>query len=213
MSGLSFIVVGTASKQGGTRLCLGTGDAGSQGDHRLPHLFFHHRVVGDVFQGHPNAPRAQVELLFQPGIPRAEKVLEMFDRKLQVEGCPLYKVYQAGCVPLDARLRGPGGERSKQQVSLKNMEHVKRAHGKRRRAGIAETGIRLDSAGDCRQRRAVHRTARHGLGRDEHVRRHRAAGQRDDGGDGAGRFRRAHHDRRRPAGGDSLDVRLQLAGA
>jgi len=25
-----------------------------------------------------------------------KKVLEMFDRKLQVEGCPLYMVYQAG---------------------------------------------------------------------------------------------------------------------
>ncbi len=55
-----------------------------------------------------------------------KKVLEMFDRKLQVEGCPLYMVYQAGCSALDARLRGPGGERSKQQISLKNMEHVKR---------------------------------------------------------------------------------------
>jgi biopolymer transport protein ExbB/TolQ len=54
-------------------------------------------------------------------------VLEMYDRKLQVEGCPLYAVYQAGCVQLDTRLRGPSGERAKQQVSLKNMEHIKRA--------------------------------------------------------------------------------------
>ena len=59
---------------------------------------------------------------------RSQKsVLELFDRKLQVEGCPLYEVYQAGCTNLDARLRGPSGERRKQQVSLKNMEHVKRA--------------------------------------------------------------------------------------
>ena len=56
-----------------------------------------------------------------------KKVLDIFDRKLQVEGCPLYEVYQAGCVQLDARLRGPAGERAKQNVSLKNMEHVKRA--------------------------------------------------------------------------------------
>ena len=54
-------------------------------------------------------------------------VLEMFDRKLQVDGCPLYAVYQAGCVQLDARLRGPTGERAKQHISLKNMEHIKRA--------------------------------------------------------------------------------------
>lgn len=59
---------------------------------------------------------------------RAQKnVLDIFDRKLQVEGCPLYAVYQTGCVQLDARLRGPGGERRKQSISLKNMEHVKRA--------------------------------------------------------------------------------------
>jgi biopolymer transport protein ExbB/TolQ len=54
-------------------------------------------------------------------------VLDMFDRKLQVEGCPLYVVYQAGCSQLDARVRGPTGERAKQHISLKNMEHIKRA--------------------------------------------------------------------------------------
>src|SRR5580693_8761282 len=59
---------------------------------------------------------------------RSQKgVLDIFDRKLQVEGCPLYEVYQTGCVQLDARLKGPGGERRKPNVSLKNMEHVKRA--------------------------------------------------------------------------------------
>jgi biopolymer transport protein TolQ len=57
----------------------------------------------------------------------ARSVLEIFDRKLQVEGCPLYSVYQTGCQQLDARLRGPAGERRKQSVTLKNMEHVKRA--------------------------------------------------------------------------------------
>ena len=41
-----------------------------------------------------------------------KNVLDIFDRKLQVEGCPLYEVYQTGCVQLDARLRGPGGERA-----------------------------------------------------------------------------------------------------
>ena len=70
-----------------------------------------------------------------------KRVLEMFDRKLQVEGCPLYMVYQAGCVELDARLRGPGGERSKQQVSLKNMEHVKRAMEN----VVAQESLKLES--------------------------------------------------------------------
>lgn len=59
---------------------------------------------------------------------RAQKsVVDIFDRKLQVEGCPLYEVYETGCTQLDARLRGPGGERRKQTVSIKNMEHIKRA--------------------------------------------------------------------------------------
>ena len=59
---------------------------------------------------------------------RSQKaVMDIYDRKLQVEGCPLYVVYQTGCTQLDARLRGAGGERSRQDVSLKNMEHVKRA--------------------------------------------------------------------------------------
>ena len=70
-----------------------------------------------------------------------KKVLEMFDRKLQVDGCPLYMVYQAGCVALDARLRGPGGERSKQQISLKNMEHVKRAMEN----VVAQESLKLES--------------------------------------------------------------------
>ena len=59
---------------------------------------------------------------------RSQKaVMDIFDRKLHVEGCPLYEVYQAGCVQLNARLKGPGGERHNQSVSLKNMEHTKRA--------------------------------------------------------------------------------------
>jgi biopolymer transport protein ExbB/TolQ len=68
-------------------------------------------------------------------------VLDLFDRKLHVEGCPLYEVYQAGCVQLDARLRGPGGERSKQQVSLKNMEHVKRSMEN----VVAQESLKLES--------------------------------------------------------------------
>jgi biopolymer transport protein ExbB/TolQ len=65
--------------------------------------------------------------LFAEEFTAQKAVLEMFDRKLEVNGCPLYAVYQAGCLQLDARLRGPTGERAKQHISLKNMEHIKRA--------------------------------------------------------------------------------------
>lgn len=73
---------------------------------------------------------------------RSQKaVIDIFDRKLQIEGCPLYEVYQTGCVQLDARLKGPGGERRKPSVSLKNMEHIKRAIEN----VVAQESLRLES--------------------------------------------------------------------
>jgi biopolymer transport protein ExbB/TolQ len=73
---------------------------------------------------------------------RSQKaVMDIYDRKLQVEGCPLYEVYQTGCVQLDARLKGPGGERRKPNVSLKNMEHIKRAIEN----VVAQESLRLES--------------------------------------------------------------------
>lgn len=52
-------------------------------------------------------------------------VLDVFDRRVQAEGCPLFAVYQAGSIELDARLKNPDGGR-KRRISLKGMEHVKR---------------------------------------------------------------------------------------
>jgi biopolymer transport protein ExbB/TolQ len=73
---------------------------------------------------------------------RSQKaVLDIFDRKLRIEGCPLYEVYQTGCVQLDARLRGPSGERRKQTVTLKNMEHIKRAV----ESVVAQESLKLES--------------------------------------------------------------------
>jgi len=53
-------------------------------------------------------------------------VFGIFDRRLPVDGCPLFAVYQDGCSVLDARLRQPDGAR-KANASVKTMEHVKRA--------------------------------------------------------------------------------------
>ena len=56
---------------------------------------------------------------------RSQKaVLDVFDRRVQVDGCPLFAVYNAGSIELDARLKNPDGGR-KRQVSLKGIEHVK----------------------------------------------------------------------------------------
>jgi biopolymer transport protein TolQ len=53
------------------------------------------------------------------------KVLSIYDRKVDVEGCPLFTVYEAGCDELNERLKGDDEESRKQQISLKGMEHVK----------------------------------------------------------------------------------------
>jgi biopolymer transport protein TolQ len=72
---------------------------------------------------------------------RAQKsVLEIFNRNLPVEGCPLYEVYRVGCVQLDARLKLPDGTR-RTEVSLKNMEHVKRALENT----VAQESLKLES--------------------------------------------------------------------
>ena len=67
-------------------------------------------------------------------------VLDMFDRRIQAEGCPLFMVYQAGSLELDARLKTPDGGR-KRFVSLKGMEHVKRLMEN----AVAQESLKLES--------------------------------------------------------------------
>ena len=83
----------------------------------------------------------KLNALFAQEFTSQKAVLEMYDRKLEVEGCPLYAVYLAGCSQLDQRLRGPSGERAKQRISLKNMEHIKRAIEN----VVAKESLRLES--------------------------------------------------------------------
>ena len=56
-----------------------------------------------------------------------KNVLDVFDRRIQAAGCPLFMVYQAGSLELDARLKNSDGNGRKNFVSLKGMEHVKRS--------------------------------------------------------------------------------------
>jgi len=53
-------------------------------------------------------------------------VADIHMRRIQVEGCPLFSVYQEGCTDLEQRLRTPDGD-VKRYISLKSMEHVKRS--------------------------------------------------------------------------------------
>lgn len=72
---------------------------------------------------------------------RAQKtVLDVFDRKVQAEGCPLFMVYKAGSEELDARLKTPDGMR-KRQVSIKGIEHVKRTMEN----AVAQESLKLES--------------------------------------------------------------------
>ena len=72
---------------------------------------------------------------------RAQKsVLSIYDRRLQVVGCPLFGVYLEGCTDLDARLKGPEGAR-RPQATLKAMEHVKRTL----EGSVAREALRLES--------------------------------------------------------------------
>lgn len=67
-------------------------------------------------------------------------VLGIYDRKVQVDGCPLFAVYQAGCQELDARLRR-GGERRRAHLSLTDLEHVKRTL----EGAVARQALKLES--------------------------------------------------------------------
>ncbi len=68
----------------------------------------------------------RLNLYFDAEFRGQANVLGIFDRRLEVNGCPLFAVYQEGCVELDARLKGEPSEARKRYVSLKSMEHIKR---------------------------------------------------------------------------------------
>ncbi|HEV7924270.1 MAG TPA: MotA/TolQ/ExbB proton channel family protein [Verrucomicrobiae bacterium] len=69
----------------------------------------------------------RLDLHFDTEFRGQKDVLGIFDRRLQVNGCPMFAVYQEGCVELDTRLKGEAaGEARKRFVSLKSMEHIKR---------------------------------------------------------------------------------------
>jgi len=68
-------------------------------------------------------------------------VLDMFDRRIQAEGCPLFMVYQAGSLELDARLKLPGNGGRRRHISLKGMEHVKRTLENT----VAQESLKLES--------------------------------------------------------------------
>ncbi len=56
-----------------------------------------------------------------------KNVLGIFDRKIMVQGCPMFTVYHEGCTEMDQRLNAPEVEGGRKKfISLKSMEHIKR---------------------------------------------------------------------------------------
>jgi len=52
------------------------------------------------------------------------RVLSMYERRISAEGCPLFNVYQEGCIALEERLHDKEGNRHR-YVTLKSVEHIK----------------------------------------------------------------------------------------
>jgi biopolymer transport protein TolQ len=68
-------------------------------------------------------------------------VLAIHDRRIQVDGCPLFSAYQQGCLELDTRLKSKVTEGRRKLVSLKTMEHVKRTLERT----VAQESLKLES--------------------------------------------------------------------
>ncbi len=83
----------------------------------------------------------QLNQFFRTEFKSQPQVLGIFDRRLQVDGCPLFMVYEAGSMVLDARLKDPVGGGRKRYVSLKGMEHVKRSLENM----VAQESLKLES--------------------------------------------------------------------
>jgi biopolymer transport protein ExbB/TolQ len=81
---------------------------------------------------------AKMNGFFNEEFQRQKNVLAIYERNVEVEGCPNYTVYKAGSTELQARLQNskkPG------EVSLKAMEHIKRALERT----VAHEALKLES--------------------------------------------------------------------
>ena len=72
---------------------------------------------------------------------KQKHAFDIYDRRIQVDGCPNFAVYQAGCAEMEGRLKSTVREGRKGSVSLKSMEHVKRALER----SVAQESLKLES--------------------------------------------------------------------
>ncbi len=79
--------------------------------------------------------------LFESEFRSQQKVLTIFEKKVQVDGCPLFSVYQEGATELQTRLRKAASPDQKPRVTLKGMEYVKRTL----ETSVARESLKLES--------------------------------------------------------------------
>ena len=78
--------------------------------------------------------------LFENEFRTQKNALDVYDRRVNVEDCPMFVVYQTGCKEVDSRLKTPDGGR-KTLLSIKSMEHIKRTL----ESAVASQSIKLES--------------------------------------------------------------------
>lgn len=83
----------------------------------------------------------RMNAFFDTEFRKQKHVFDIYDRRIQVDGCPNFAVYQAGCAELEGRLKSTVREGRKGSASLKSMEHVKRALER----SVAKESLKLES--------------------------------------------------------------------
>jgi biopolymer transport protein ExbB/TolQ len=94
-----------------------------------------------VFKGMQMRRAKQLNQNFDSVFRTTKNVLGIFERHLEVSGCPFFTVYQEGCAELDKRLKSAGGGARQPSLSLKSMEHIKRTL----ESAVARESIQLES--------------------------------------------------------------------
>jgi biopolymer transport protein ExbB/TolQ len=95
-----------------------------------------------VFKGMQMRRAKKLNLYFDSEFRAQKDVLAIFERHLDVFGCPFFAVYQEGCQELDARLKSAAGGSPRQpSLTLKSMEHIKRTV----ESAVARESIKLEA--------------------------------------------------------------------
>ena len=78
--------------------------------------------------------------LFDAEFRGQKHTLDVYDRRVNVEDCPQFVVYQQACKEVDTRLKTPEGSR-KTALTIKSIEHIKRTV----ESAVASQSIKLES--------------------------------------------------------------------